>query len=98
MILKKTFFKLINNAVFGKTMKNVRKHSDKKLVTTKRRRNYLVSEPNCHKIKFFTEYLFTIEMKKKKTNKQTKTEILTNEPIYLGLSVLDLSKTLMYEF
>ena len=97
MILKKTFFKLINNAVFGKTMKNVRKHSDKKLVTTKRRRNYLVSEPNCHKIKFFTENLFTKEIKKKK-NKQTKTEILTNEPIYLGLSVLDLSKTLMYEF
>ena len=95
MILKKTFFKLINNAVFGKTMKNVRKHSDKKLVTTKRRRNYLVSEPNCHKIKFFTEYLFAIEMKKK-TKK--KTEILINEPIYLGFSVLDLSKTLMYEF
>ena len=74
MILKKTFFKFINNAVFGKTMKNVRKHSDKKLVTTKRRRNYLVSEPNCHKIKFFTEYLFTIEMKKKKkTNKNGNT-------------------------
>ena len=78
MILKKTFFKLINNAVFGKTMKNVRKHSDKKLVTTKRRRNYLVSEPNCHKIKFFTEYLFTIEMKKKKKNKQKRKYLQMN--------------------
>ena len=78
MILKKTFFKLINNAVFGKTMKNVRKHSDKKLVTTKRRRNYLVSEPNCHKIKFFTEYLFTIEMKKKTTNKQKRKYLQMN--------------------
>ena len=56
----------MNNAVFGKTMKNVRKHRDIKLVTTKRRRNYLVSEPNYHTTKFFIENLLAIEMKKKK--------------------------------
>ena len=55
----------MNNAVFGKTMKNVRKHIDIKLVTTERRRNYLVSEPNYHTKKFFTENLLAIEMKKK---------------------------------
>ena len=48
---KKDFFKLKNNSVFGKTMGNVRKHTDIKLVTTEKRRNYLVSEPNYH-IKF----------------------------------------------
>ena len=63
-ILKKIFFKLMNNSVFGKTMENVRKHRDIKLVTTERRRNYLVSEPNHHTTKFFTEHLLAIEMKK----------------------------------
>ena len=59
MILKKIFFKLSNNAVFGKTMPNVRKHRDIKLVTTLRR-NYLVSEPNYRTKKFFTENLSAI--------------------------------------
>ena len=54
---EKDFFKLMNNAVFGKSMENVRKHRDNKLVTTERRRNYLVSELNYHTKKFFTEYL-----------------------------------------
>ena len=53
----------MNNAVFGKTMENVRKHRDIKLVTTGRRRNYLVPEPNYHTTNLFTEYLLTIEMK-----------------------------------
>ena len=60
------FCKLMNNAVFGKTTENVRKHRDIKFVTTERRRNYLVLEPNFHTIKFFTENL--IATKKKNTD------------------------------
>ena len=58
------FFKLMNNAIFGKTVENVRKYRNIKLVTTERRRNYLVSEPNYHTTKFFIENLLTIEMRK----------------------------------
>ena len=75
------------NAVFGKTMENVRKHWDIKLVTTERRRNYLVSEPNYLTRKFFTEKLLATEMEK--------TEILMNKPVYLGLLIRELSKILM---
>ena len=70
----------MNNSVFGKTMENVRKNGDIKLATTERRRNYLVSEPNYHTTKCFTENLLEREMKK--------TEILMNKPVYLGLSIL----------
>ena len=84
------FDKLMYNAVFGKTVENVRKHREIKLVTTERRRNYLVSEPNYHTTKFFTEHLLAMEMKK--------TEILMNKPVYLGLSILELIKILMYVF
>ena len=87
---EKDFFKLMNNAVFEKTMENVRKHRDIKLVTTERRRNYLVSEPNYHATKFFTENLLAIKMRK--------TQILMNKPVYLGVSILDLNKTVMYQF
>ena len=52
---EKDFFKLMNNAVFEKTMENVRKHRDVKLITKERRRNYLVSEAIYHTTKFFTE-------------------------------------------
>ena len=67
---EKDFFKLMNNAVFGKTMENVRKHRDIKLVTTERRKNYLVSEPNYHTTKFFAESLLATEMKKKNKKQQ----------------------------
>ena len=81
----------MNNTVFGKTMENVRKHRDIKLVTTDKRRNQLVSEPNYH-TKWFSEKLLATEVKK------TYEKVKMNKPIYLGLSILEISKTLMYEF
>ena len=80
----------MNNSIFGKTMENVRNHRDIKLVTTNEQRNKLVSEPNYHTTKHISENLLIIEMKK--------TEVKMNKPIYLGMSILDISKTLMYEF
>ena len=62
--MEKDFFQLMRKAVFGKTMQNVRKHRDVKLVPTERRRNYMVSEPNFHATKFFTENLLSTEMQK----------------------------------
>ena len=62
---EKDFFKLMNNSVFGKTMENVRKHRDIKLVTTDEKGNKLVSEPNYQTTKPFSENLLAIEMKKK---------------------------------
>ena len=55
MTLKNNFFKLINNSVFGKPMKNIRKHRDIKLITTNKRGSQLVSEPNYHTIKWFSK-------------------------------------------
>ena len=88
--LEKDFLKLMNNSVFGKTMENVRIHRDIKLVTTDKRRNQLVSEPNYHTKILFSEDLLAIEMKK--------TKVKMNKPAYLGLSILEISTTLMYEF
>ena len=87
---EKDFFKSMNNSVFGKTMGNVRKHRDIKLVTTNKRRNQLVSEPNYHTTKLFSECLLAIEMKN--------INVKMSKPIYLGLSILEISKTLMYEY
>ena len=73
----------MNNLVFGETIENARKHRDIKLITTEKRRNYLVSGPNYHTTKFFIEKILAI---------------LMNMPVYLGLLILDLSRTVMYEF
>ena len=81
--IKKDFFKL-------KNMENVRKHRDIKIVTTEKRRNYLESEANYHTTKFFTENLLATKM--------GRTQILIKKSVCLGLSILDLSKTVMYEF
>ena len=67
---EKDFFKLMNNAVFGKPMENVRKHRDIKLVTTDTRRNRLVSEPNYHTTKWFSENLLAIEIRKDKSRNE----------------------------
>ena len=88
--LEKDLFKLMNNSVFGKTMENIRKHREIKLVTTDKKRSKLVSEPNYHAINLISEDLSIIEMKK--------TKVKMNKPIYLGLSILEISKILMYEF
>ena len=87
---KNDFEKQMNNDVFGKIMENVKKHRDIKLVTTDKRRNQLVSEPNYHATKWFSENLLAIEMRK--------TEVKMNKPVYLSLSILDISKIVMYEF
>ena len=87
---EKDLYKLMNNPVFGKTMENIRKHKDIKLVTTDKTRSKLVSEPNYHTMNCISENLSIIEMKK--------TKVKVNKPIYLGLSILDISKILMYEF
>ena len=86
---EKDLFKLMNNSVFWKTMENIR-NRDIKLVTTDKKRSKLVSEPNYHTINLISEDLSIIEMKK--------TKVKMNKTIYLGLSISEISKTLMYEF
>ena len=71
-------------------MENIRKHRDIKLVATDKKRNKLVPEPNYHAIKWFSENLVAIEMRK--------TKVKMNKPIYVGMTILDIRKTLMYEF
>ena len=82
------------NTVFGKTMEKLRKHRDINLVKTDEKRSKLVSEPNYHTTKRFiiqqNENLLAIEMKK--------TKVTMNKPVYLGISILDISKVLMYKF
>ena len=88
---EKDLFKLMNNAVFRKTMENVRQHRDIKLVTTDKRRNQLASEPIYHTTKYFSENLIAIQMKKTKK---------MNKLIYLGMSTLSKtqSKTMLHGY
>ena len=87
---EKDLFRLTNNSFFGKVMENMGKKREIKLLTTEKIRNYFVSEPLYHTTNFLTENLLAIEMRK--------TQKLLNKPVYLGFSILDLSKTVMYEF
>ena len=86
----KNFFKLVNNSVFGETMQNIRNHNDMKLVTSKQKYEKYFMKPNFKDGRAFSKDLFAVEM--------GKTEIKMNKPVYLGQAILDLSKTLMYEF
>ena len=87
---EKDFYKLKINSIYGKTVQNDKKHKDIKLVTAEYKRNKLASEPNYHSTKCISKHLLVLEMKK--------TEVKINKPIYLRQAVLDLSKTLMFEF
>ena len=84
---EKGFFKLMNNAVFGKTVENVRNHRYIKLLTTDKRRSILASEPNYHLSKRISNDLMIIEMRK--------VEVKMNKQIYLGQAILDISKILI---
>ena len=87
---EKNFFKLMSNAVFGRTVENVRNHRNIKLVTTYEKFNKYASEPHLMNVKCFSENLLAVEMRE--------TEAFMNKPVYLGQAILDISKTLRYEF
>ncbi|KAK3743282.1 hypothetical protein QZH41_005792 [Actinostola sp. cb2023] len=87
---EKDFFKLMNNSVFGKTMENIRNRQDIKLVSTEKQAAKLVAQPNFYRRTIFSEHLCAVHMRK--------TELIFNKPVYLGMSILDLSKSLMYDF
>ena len=87
---EKDYFKLKNNAAYSKTMENIRKHRDIRLVNNDKKRKVRASEPNYHATKPISEDLLIMKMKKR--------EFYMNKPIYSGQAILDISKTLMYEF
>ena len=87
---EKDFFKLMNNAVFGKTMENIRNRVDIQLVNNKMKAKKLAAKPNYMHCTIFDEDFIAIHMKK--------TKLVFNKPVYLGMCILDLSKTLMYDF
>ena len=87
---EKDFYKLLNNAVFGKTMENIRKHSNIKLVTNREAYLKAVMKPNFKSGTLFSKNLMGCETGKIK--------IVMNKPVYLGQAILDLSKIVMYEF
>ena len=87
---EKDFFKLMNNSVFGKTMENIRNRVNVKLVNTQERLKKLSAKPNYKSCKIFNENLISVHMKK--------TSLTMNKPVYLGMCILDLSKTIMYDF
>ena len=87
---EKNFFKLMNNSVFGKTMENIRNRTDVRLVNSREKALKLIAKPNFHAVSIFSEDLIAINMKR--------TKLTFNKPKYLGMSILDISKNLMYNF
>ena len=87
---EKDLFKLMNNSVFGKTMENVRNRVTIELVKDAERAAKLVNKPNFEELKIFDEFLIAVKMRT--------TKVKMNKPVYVGMSILDLSKTLMFSF
>ena len=87
---EKDFFKLMNNSVFGKTIENIRKRQNVKLIDDRKKALKLSSKPNFDRVTIFDEHLVAIHMKK--------TEVYFNKPIYVGQAILDISKTLIFDF
>ena len=87
---EKDFFKLMNNSVFGKTMENIRKHKNIKLVTNSKAYLRNVMKPNFKSGVLFGGNLMGCEM--------GKTKVVKNKPVYIGQAILDLSKIVMYKF
>ena len=87
---EKDFFKLMNNSVFGKTIENIRKRQNIHLIDNRKKALKLSSRPNFDRCTIFYKHLIAIHMKK--------TEVYFNKPVYVGQAILDLSKTLMFDF
>ena len=87
---EKDFFKLMNNAIYGKTCENQKKRTDIKLVLNDQKRKSLTEKPHCLGFKIFGENLAAVEMRK--------IQLMINKPFYVGFSVLELSKLLMARF
>ena len=87
---EKDFFKLMNNSVFGKTMENIRNRVNVKLVDSGEQFKKLTAKPNYNSCKIFNENLVSVHMKK--------TSLTMNKPVYLGMSILELSKIIMFDF
>ena len=84
------FFKQMNNFVFGKTLENIRNRVDIRLITSDKVTKKLVAKPHYNRCTIFDESLITVHLKK--------TKLYLNKPVYLGMSILDLNKSLMYDF
>ena len=87
---EKDFFKLLNNSIFGKTMENVRGRTNMELVHKEKRLKRITAKPNFNRVYIFNEDLVAAHC--------LSTKITLNKPIYVGFAILDLSKTLMYDF
>ena len=87
---EKDFFKLMNNSVFGKTMENIRNRVDVKLVNNRGAAEKISAKPNFEHLTIFDENLVAIHMKR--------TKLTFNKPVYCGMAILDISKSLMYKF
>ena len=87
---EKDFFKLMNNSVFGKTIENIRKRQNVKLIDDRKKAKKYTSRPEFERLTIFDENLAAIHMKR--------TEVKFNKPVYVCQAILDLSKTLMFDF